>query len=65
MRRLIPILAVAAALPLAVPAAHAKGLNGCPDGQFTLDTCVMCLPGYAHHKTGSTGDGGKDCYECA
>ena len=57
------LLALAAAL-LAPLAATAQGLNGCPDGEFTLDTCVICLPGYSHQKTGHTGDGGKDCYAC-
>lgn len=65
MRRqlLIPLLA---ALSLAAVALPAQALNGCPSkDEFTLDSCVLCLPGYSHKITSDTGDGGKPCYICA
>ncbi len=56
----IPILILL--IPLA---ADAQQQNGCPFGEFTLDGCVLCLPGYALVSTGNTGNGGAACFTCA
>ena len=63
MRAGIRVSVVALCLAyLAAPSAMA--LDGCPRGEFTLDSCVICLPGYSPKPTGNTNPAGKACYAC-
>ena len=59
------IRVIAAALCFAgLAAPSAMALDGCPRGEFTLDSCVLCLPGYSPQPTGNKNPQGKACYAC-
>lgn len=63
MRAVIRVAAVALCLAY-LTAPSAMALDGCPRGEFTLDSCVLCLPGYSPQPTGNKNPEGKACYAC-
>lgn len=61
IRRTAVVFVLLSSVLAALPAA---ALDGCPRGEFTLDSCVLCLPGYSPQPTGAVNPAGKPCYAC-
>ncbi len=65
MKALAPAACLAALVLLALAGPlQSQQQNGCPDGEFTMDGCVMCVNMQPPRSTGHKGRNGEPCFTC-